>query len=188
MTTTSGAIVKSRERSGRAPSALAFGCLVFVSSALGTMPPSFPGTTTSIPQLAPMRPGIQPTVKPTSSGVPLANSTNPTGVSVSPARRVAELRALTGLTIDQMGRLFGVSRRSVHNWINGNTMAPQHEERLATILAVAQVLPGTTPVERRAAMLDSSQGVSLFHQLMGERGEGMRLHVPGMTARERIQP
>lgn len=188
MTTTSGAVVRSRERSGRAPSVLAFGCLVFVSSALGTMPPSYLSTTTSIPQLALVGPGLESTVKPTSSGVPLVNSTNLAGVPAPPAHRVAELRALTGLTIDQMGRLFGVSRRSVHNWMNGNAMAPQHEERLAAILAVALVLPGTTPVERRAAMLDSSRGVSLFHQLLGERDEGMRLHVPGMTARERIQP
>lgn len=103
------------------------------------------------------------------------------------AQRIAELRALTGLTTDQVGRLFGVSRRSVHNWINGSAMAPQHEERAAKILSIARVLPGTTPAERRTALLDSSRGTSLFHQLVGFRAQDARLQVPGLSARERIE-
>ncbi len=90
------------------------------------------------------------------------------------------------LTTEQVGRLFGVSRRSVHNWINGNVMAPQHEERAARILSIMLALPGSTPAERRAALLDSSHGTSLFHQLVVSREEDPRLQVAGVSARERI--
>jgi DNA-binding transcriptional regulator YiaG len=122
----------------------------------------------------------------TSSGLPKVNGALAYGPSASLAQRIAEIRALVGLTTDQVGRLFGVSRRSVHNWINGNAMAPQHEERAAKVLSIVQALPGSTPVERRSALFDSSRGTSLFHQLVATRDEAEPLQVAGVSARERI--
>jgi DNA-binding transcriptional regulator YiaG len=122
----------------------------------------------------------------TTSGLPRFGSADFNIASTSLAKRIAEVRALTGLTTDQVGRLFGVSRRSVHNWINGNAMAPQHEERAAKILSIVQVLPGSTPAERRAALLDSSRGTSLFHQLVTSRDEGVPLQVAGVSAKDRL--
>ncbi|WP_353706964.1 helix-turn-helix transcriptional regulator [Cellulosimicrobium sp. ES-005] len=122
----------------------------------------------------------------TSSGVLKTDGSVASGVATSLSQRIAEIRALVGLTTDQVGRLFGVSRRSVHNWINGNAMAPHHEERAAAILAIVQALPGSTPEERRYALLDSSSGASLFHQLIATRGEAVRLQVAGVSAKERI--
>lgn len=187
MTSTSGATLVRRDRSSRAPFAVAFGFALATSSVVGATLPAFPFTATSVPQLAqgPTRDPSAPADQ-TTSGLPTvggrANSS-----TASLAQRIAELRALTGLTTDQVGRLFGVSRRSVHNWINGNAMAPQHEERAAQILSIVRVLPGNTPAERRAALLDSSRGTSLFHELVGSRGEGARLQVAGVSARERIE-
>ena len=122
----------------------------------------------------------------TSSGVLKTDGSVASGVAASLSQRIAEIRALAGLTTDQVGRLFGVSRRSVHNWINGSAMAPQHEERAAAVLAIVQALPGATPEERRSALLDSSRGASLFHQLIATRSEAERLQVAGVSARERI--
>jgi DNA-binding transcriptional regulator YiaG len=187
MTSTLAPTLARRERSSRAPFAVAFGFALATSSAVGVAPPGFPFTTTSVPQLAQGSTlGLSVSYVQTTSGLP-ALSARSDSSPASLAQRIAELRALTGLTTDQVGRLFGVSRRSVHNWINGNAMAPQHEERAAKILSIVRVLPGNSPTERRAALLDSSRGMSLFHELVGSRGEGMRLQISGLSARERIE-
>lgn len=175
-----------RGRSATAPFALAFGLALAPSSAVGATPPDISYTATSAPQIVQGLPrGLFGPHDQTASGLP--SDSGRANSSASLAQRIAELRALTGLTTDQVGRLFGVSRRSVHNWINGSAMAPQHEERAAMILSIARVLPGTNPAERRAALLDSSRGTSLFHQLVGVRGQDARLQVPGLSARERIE-
>jgi len=188
MTSVSGATLARRQNSTGVPFAIAFGFALASSSAVGGGLPAFPWTTTpvraefsSVRIFDPNAPAGR-----TGSGVPDPQAGLPNDTSASPAQRVAELRELSGLTTDQVGRLFGVSRRSVHNWINGNSMAPQHEERSAKILALVQVLPGSTPDERRAALLDSRQGTSLFHQLVAANNDGERLQVAGLSARERI--
>ncbi len=187
MTTLSGAPTTGRERSARLPFTFAFGFALATSSAVGVALPTLPTTTTSVRKLvqAPLDQLIL--IDHTSSGLPTPDRTHSNAVSASPAQRIEEIRALTGLTIDQIGRLFGVSRRSVHNWISGNAMSTQHEERAAKILAIVQMLPGSTSAERRAALLDSSRGTSLLHQLVAARSEGVRLQVPGISARERIE-
>lgn len=189
MRSTSGTTLTRRDRTSRAPFAVAFGFALATSSAIGSTLPAQPFSTTSVRQVAPEAPkDLTMRSSRTTSGLPLL--TTPSVYSpASLAKRIAEIRALTGLTTDQVGRLFGVSRRSVHNWINGNAMAPQHEERAVRILSIVQVLPGTTPAERRAALLDSSRGTSLFHELVGSvrsPDEGVRLQGPGLTARERL--
>lgn len=188
MTSTSGATLERRYLGAAAPFALAFGCALVTSSAVGVTPPAHPWMTTSVRQdYSPVSvPDFGASVDQTSSGLVKVSDAAASGTSASQSQRIAEIRALVGLTTDQVGRLFGVSRRSVHNWINGNAMAPQHEERAATILAVVQALRGSTPEERRSALLDSSRGTSLFHQLIAARGEAARLQIAGVSARERI--
>lgn len=83
------------------------------------------------------------------------------------ATRVDELRAQSGLTTDQIARLMGVSRRSVHNWLVGGSMSAANEERLAQLQEVVNAIPGDS-TERRAILLDSSHGRSRFHQLLEE--------------------
>ncbi|MHA6513014.1 helix-turn-helix domain-containing protein [Tessaracoccus sp. Z1128] len=188
MISASGAPIKDRERSLHVPFALAFGFALATSSAVGATLPALPYTATAV------RPFVQASALDssaltdhTSSGLLEPYGPYSDEVSASPAQKIAELRALTGLTTDQVSRLFGVSRRSVHNWISGNAMSPLHEELAAKILAIVQVVPGSTPAERRAAMLDSSRGTSLFHQLVAARGEDMQLQVAGVSPRERIE-
>lgn len=187
MTSTSGATLVRRERNVSAPFALAFGFALATSSAAGATLPAVPFTATAVVELAEVAArDVSMPLDQTTSGLPRLDSSNPNENSASLAQRIAQLRALTGLTTDQVGRLFGVSRRSVHNWINGNAMAPQHEERAAKILSIAHALPGSTPADRRAALLDSSHGTSLFHQLVASRGEGVPLQIVAVSARERI--
>src|SRR5262245_8901698 len=41
---------------------------------------------------------------------------------------VMEIRRRSGLTWEELGDLFGVSRRSVHHWASGKTVSPRHDQ------------------------------------------------------------
>ena len=89
------------------------------------------------------------------------------------AAQVRHLRDASGLTSEQIARLFGVSRRAVHLWASGGRMNAAHHERLARLLAITSKLPGHTPEQRRTALLAPGQdGLSLFDRLRSEYASG----------------
>ena len=106
-------------------------------------------------------------------------------VVVSNALRVAELRTMSNLTADQVGRLFGVSRRSVQNWIAGAPMTASHEERLTRLTSLV-LNAGSTPEERRLKLLKSSNGVSLFHQLINDLEQDALVNPVAVSARNQL--
>jgi transcriptional regulator with XRE-family HTH domain len=67
-----------------------------------------------------------------------------------------ELRRLSGLTWDQLARLFGVSRRSLHFWASGAAVSASHEEQVQRVLAVLRQVDRGTAAENRALMLQPS--------------------------------
>ncbi len=89
------------------------------------------------------------------------------------AAQVRDLREASGLTTEQIARLFGVSRRAVHLWASGGRMNAAHHEQLARLLATIRMLPGHTPEQRKAALLTPDQdGLSLFDRLRSEHKSG----------------
>jgi DNA-binding transcriptional regulator YiaG len=163
-----------------APFCLAFGAALVVSSALGAPSPVADWTGT----WARLSDSIPGHASETSTGqkiqVPAAAARRSTGETIS------ELRALSGLTADQVGRLLDVSRRTVQNWIAGNTMAIQHEEQVSRLMSVVQSLPGSTSDERRAALLDSSNGESLFQKLLHQKEQPPKIQGQAVSVGERI--
>lgn len=95
---------------------------------------------------------------------------------------VSGLRLVSGMTADQLARLFGVSRRSVQNWVAGGQMASFHEERLSHLYSVV-LATGDTPEKRRMKLLSSANGMSIFHQLIGELDQGPILEPSAISAR-----
>jgi transcriptional regulator with XRE-family HTH domain len=77
----------------------------------------------------------------------------PQGGTVQQA--IAELRSLSGLTWEQMARLLGVSRRSVHFWASGEPVRASHQERVERLLAVLRQVDRGTATENRALVLNS---------------------------------
>lgn len=72
----------------------------------------------------------------------------------------------SGLTWEQLGRVFGVSRRAVHLWANGSRMNAANTETLAELVAVVRELPGTAPEQRRAELLaPGGDGRSIIDRL-----------------------
>lgn len=66
---------------------------------------------------------------------------------------IGDLRRLSGLTWDQLSRIFGVSRRALHFWASGKQMAPSNEEQLQRVLAVVRKIDRGSPSDTRAALL-----------------------------------
>lgn len=99
---------------------------------------------------------------------------------------VAELRETSGLTASQIARLFGVSRRSVNNWFVGRPMSSVHEERLSQLLATVRSLSGRNSMEKRAELLASAEGPSIFHQLLAEAPSETVLQVNPLRPREQF--
>lgn len=84
----------------------------------------------------------------------------------SQAEEVRWLHGVSGLTWEQLGRVFGVSRRAVHLWANGRRMNSTNAELLGQLVAVVRELPGGTADARRAALLaPGKDGSSLVDRL-----------------------
>lgn len=85
---------------------------------------------------------------------------------LSTADQVVQLHAGSGLTWDQLARLFNVSRRTVHNWAAGGRLNGGNAELLAHVSALISAEPARTPVEVRSWLLSSPDGQrSVFDEI-----------------------
>ena len=78
---------------------------------------------------------------------------------------VARLRRISGLTWEQLARMFDVSRRSMHFWASGKPLSASNEEMLHQVLAIVSEADRGSASETRAALLDPSGGQSAFDLL-----------------------
>jgi DNA-binding transcriptional regulator YiaG len=109
---------------------------------------------------------------------------------------IGELRRLSGLTWDQLARVFNVSRRSLHFWASGKPMAPINEEHLQRVLAVVRKVDRGSASLNRAALLGVGEDGSLPFDLLTaghyERvlsllgpGEARRFSLPKLSEQSR---
>lgn len=84
----------------------------------------------------------------------------------SASHAIAELRRLTGLTWEQLARLFNVSRRSLHFWASGKPMTPGNEEHLQRILSVVRRIDRGTSSANRGLLLAAQEDGSLAFDLL----------------------
>jgi len=82
---------------------------------------------------------------------------------------VAEIRRLSGLTWEQLGELFGVSRRSVHFWASGKPLSAINEARLMRVLDIIREGYRGDARSTRVALFHVSEGVTPFELLCSER-------------------
>ncbi len=105
----------------------------------------------------------------------------------SAAESIMEIRCRSGLTWEELGDLFEVSRRSVHYWANGKPASARHDRRIRRMLAAIRHIDRGDRELTRALLLsvDEDVGVSTFDLLRGGRFyEGIR-RVKGVPAQER---
>ena len=89
----------------------------------------------------------------------------------STAEAIMEIRRLSGLTWEELGDLFDVSRRSVHHWANGKPAAARHNQMIRRMLAAVRHLYQGDQFGTYALLLavDQSIGVSTFDLLKDGR-------------------
>ena len=73
--------------------------------------------------------------------------------SESTGEAVLEIRRRSGLTWEQLGKLFDVSRRSVHHWASGKAVTPEHERMIRRMLASIRRLDQGSQAATRARLL-----------------------------------
>lgn len=93
--------------------------------------------------------------------------------STGSAAQLHELREHSGLTWDQLARLFGVSRRSVHHWASGDNMNAAHQEALSFAVQFVSNMAGQTPSERKHQLLRAGPGGSAYEELRQSLASGV---------------
>lgn len=88
-----------------------------------------------------------------------------------------ELRKLSGLTWEQLARLFNVSRRSLHLWASGQPLSRSNEESLNRLLGTIRYINrGSASINRSVLLTPSSEGKLPFDLLVeGKHEEVKRL-------------
>jgi len=104
-----------------------------------------------------------------------------------------EVKVGFGRTMSHLPTVFGVSRQTLYNWLNGETPKEKHHRKLLQLAAAAQVFieagfkPTALSLERTVA-----QGKS-FLELIGQDADGkgtaerlIRIEKRGVAAREKL--
>lgn len=110
------------------------------------------------------------------------SSTQSAGVAIG------ELRRLSGLTWEQLARLFGVSRRSLHFWASGKPMTPSNEEHLQRVLAVLRKVDRGSSSAMRTALLGVREDGSIPFDLLAERDYERVVALLGLGGSARMVP
>lgn len=93
----------------------------------------------------------------------------------SSARDIAHIREVLKISVTELGRVFGVTRQAVHEWIKGGALSPKNAQRLSDLAQAADVLTAegleiSPPALRRKI----SNGQSLLDSV-AEGGDVVRL-------------
>jgi transcriptional regulator with XRE-family HTH domain len=108
--------------------------------------------------------------------------------ALSDGGAIAELRRLSGLTWDQLARLFNLSRRALHFWASGKPMAPANEEHLQRLLAVVRRIDRGTASANRGLLLAAREDGSLPFDLLAAGAYEQALVLLGTADVRRVSP
>jgi transcriptional regulator with XRE-family HTH domain len=98
------------------------------------------------------------------------------------------LRDMSGLTWEQLAKLFGVSRRAIHLWASGGRMNSAHSERLNAILSAIQHLEADTAEQRRQMLLaPRADGRSLYEGLLEGRRKSRGVNAPAFRPEQLVE-
>ncbi|MFN8069901.1 MAG: hypothetical protein U0R77_14320 [Mycolicibacterium insubricum] len=122
---------------------------------------------------------IRGELAPLLSDTSLARTAPPTEAAAPRSDRdeIAWIKEHSGLTWDQLGKVFGVSRRAVHMWANGGRLNETNARRLREFASIIQHLevetPAATPEMIRARLNQvETDGYSILGRLRQERAGG----------------
>ena len=104
----------------------------------------------------------------------------------STAEAIREIRRRSGLTWEELGDLFDVSRRSVHHWANGKPVTASHDRTIRRMLAAIRHLDRGSQNDTRALLraVDPATGVSTLDLLKAGQFDEAMGRVPGVRVPE----
>ena len=102
----------------------------------------------------------------------------------STAEAILEIRRRSGLTWEEMGDLFDVSRRSIHHWASGKPVSTRRERALRQALAAIRRLDRGDQAGTRARLLavDHSTGLSALDMMREGRFDEITARTEGARA------
>jgi DNA-binding transcriptional regulator YiaG len=109
----------------------------------------------------------------------------------SSSAALMELRRVSGLTWDQLARLFGVTRRSLHFWVSGKSLNSANEERLHKLLATVRKLNRGSARENRSLLRSVREDGIIPYDLLidGQYEKVLALLGPGQAlSRHQLSP
>jgi len=112
----------------------------------------------------------------------VVSSTHPAGAAIG------ELRRVSGLTWEQLARLFGVSRRSLHFWASGKPMTPSNEEHLQRVLAVLRKVDRGSRSATRTALLGGREDGTIPFDLLAAGDYERVVLLLGLGGSSRLVP
>lgn len=126
----------------------------------------------------------------TTAGSPMADAAPRPADDESPVvstrSAISELRLLSGLTWDQLGELFGVSRRSVHYWVSGQALNREHERHVREVLDIVKVADRGSAQANRAMLSEVREGRSGLALLAAKDFSAARNHLGKGPGRRRV--
>jgi hypothetical protein len=94
---------------------------------------------------------------------------------ISAQRALQEIKSTSGLTWQQLARVFDVVPRSLHLWMDGEALDSIHEERLYRLLKIVRGLPYSTPFQNRTFLLaPRADGTIPFDLLVEGKDEALK--------------
>lgn len=78
---------------------------------------------------------------------------------------VLEIRRLSGLTWEEIAKIFGVSRRSINNWALGGRLTEENAEKVRRVLANMRMLYDSSPA-RTAGILRGMRGETPIFEVL----------------------
>lgn len=125
----------------------------------------------------------------TEASTAVEHDTSAIGNDRSAAEYVHSLRKLSGLTWDQLARIFDVSRRTIHLWASGKPMAIGNETKVHRLTAfIEKIDRGDARLNRTALLSVREDGVSVLELLRLNRYSEAESVVGRGAHRVRRQP
>jgi DNA-binding transcriptional regulator YiaG len=121
----------------------------------------------------------------TASGLGWEQHAEASGDAETTRQAISELRRISGLTWEQLGELFDVSRRSVHFWASGKPLNAGNEQRLMQVLDVVRAAERGDAQTTRAALFEVKEGTTAFALLAAARFDKARAMLGAGGARPR---
>lgn len=117
----------------------------------------------------------------------LGSTVEPESPQQTAAAAVSELHRIAGLTWEQLARVLGVSRRSLHFWASGRPINADNEEQLRRLLQAIRKADRGTARANREMLLQETSGKIPFDLLSARNYEDFVLLVGEGAGRRRPQ-